>query len=376
MRQSIVHRIFWGLLLVGIGVVFLLVFTGAVTVDIGSLFGTFWPVILIMVGLQGILIQPRGGLWWNPIVLLIGVYFLGRNLGWFEWEIGDMMRIIGPAILILFGINVIFHGGGRSRRRHRRGYREDGWSPVRPPVPPEPPQGSEFGPSSSDYAPPPPPPPPQSFGDDGRYGPGADQASDTDGRPASAGTSINLGKKPAPEGEFGPRTTGSAAGPSFQEMPGPDPRGRDEHYWKHRYWKEHHVPPWQNASGDGRESHSKFIGDMVFGQDYFELRPMSISSFIGDTKLDLTRAHISPGETRIYVSSFIGDVKVFVPDDYSVGVRVVSSSLIGDVKVMDQKRGGLFNQMNVETPRFADASRQIVLIVSTFIGDVRVQKVG
>ena len=160
-------------------------------------------------------------------------------------------------------------------------------------------------------------------------------------------------------------------------MPNPNGPYHDARYWKHHYWKDHHRQPWRGGSEQAfREDYSRFIGDFVFDQDRFELKPMSISHFIGDTKLDLTRAQIPLGETRIYVSTFIGDVKVFVPDDYSVGVRVVSSSLIGDVKVMDQKRGGLFNQVNVETPRFIDASKQVVLVVSTFIGDVRVTKVG
>ena len=103
---------------------------------------------------------------------------------------------------------------------------------------------------------------------------------------------------------------------------------------------------------------------------------MTISHFIGDTTLDLTKAQIPLGETKVYVSSFIGDVKVFVPNDLSIGIQVVSSCLIGDVKVLDQKRGGMFNQMTVETPHFPDIDKRVVLVVSCFIGDVRVTKVG
>lgn len=317
MQPSTVHRIFWGLILVGVGAVFLLNQTGVLTVDIGDLFRNFWPVILILVGLQGLLIQRKGGFWWNPVVIVVGVFFLGRNLGWFDWDIGDMMKFVGPVILIVWGLNLLFRGG-RSRRANAEP--RDGWNSVTPP-PPEPP------------APPHEP---------------------------------DLGPPPAPDSIGG-----------FQEMPSPGQPHKDSQYWKHHYWKDHHQQPWKSVSGQAyRENHSRFIGDFVFGQDYFELKPMSISHFIGDTKLDLTRAQIPLGETRIYVSAFIGDVKVFVPDDYSVGIRVVSSSLIGDVKVMEQKRGGLINQVNVETPRFADASKQVVLVVSTLIGDVRVTKVG
>lgn len=324
MQPSIVHRFFWGLILIGVGAVFLLNQIGVVSIDIGDLFKNFWPVILILIGVQGLLIQRQGGFWWNPIVLLIGVYFLGRNLNWFEWDFGDMMRIVGPVILISWGLCVMTRGGRRSRSKR---WETDDWSSVTPPVPPEPPA--------------PPAPPTLS------------QTHDPDSPKASTFSG------------------------GYQEMPNPNQPYHETRNWKHQYWKDHHRQPWRSGSEqEVRENYSRFIGDFVFDQDHFELRPMSISHFIGDTKLDLTRAQIPLGETRIYVSTFIGDVKVFVPDDYSVGVRVVSSSLIGDVKVMDQKRGGLFNQVNVETPRFMDASKQVVLVVSTFIGDVRVTKVG
>jgi len=69
-------------------------------------------------------------------------------------------------------------------------------------------------------------------------------------------------------------------------------------------------------------------------------------------------------------------VKVFVPGDANVGIQVVSSSLIGDVRVWEQKRGGLFNSMSVESPYYADADKRVVLVASAFIGDVRVTKVG
>jgi len=49
---------------------------------------------------------------------------------------------------------------------------------------------------------------------------------------------------------------------------------------------------------------------------------------------------------------------------------------MGVVTVLDRKRGGLFNQMNVETPGYADSAKQVVIVVSSFIGDVRVTKVG
>ncbi len=115
-----------------------------------------------------------------------------------------------------------------------------------------------------------------------------------------------------------------------------------------------------------------YISVMTIGS----LSRWNISHFIGDTVLDLTKAQIPAGETRVHISSFIGDVKVFLPNDFEVGIHVVSSAFIGDVAVLDHKEGGIFKNMNIETPFYQDTDKKVTLVVSTFIGDVRVTKVG
>jgi lia operon protein LiaF len=336
MQSSTAHRLLWGIVIVTIGIVFLLNQTGFVTIDIGHLFSHYWPVLMIVFGMQGLLLQRGGAYWWNLLVVILGFMFLGRNLNWITWDFSDIIRLIGPIAIILIGINMIFRGN-RPRRRDRRENGEK-WNPITPPTPSTPPM------------PPGPPPAPPEWDEFER------------GNPYSA--------NPTADPIAPPTSTKSA----FEEQS--PPKANTQFYgWKQRHehkdwWKAHN---WNNPS---RDNHSRFIGDIHLGNDYWELRPMSISNFIGDTTLDLTKAQIPIGETRVYVSSFIGDVKVFVPNDFGVGIQVVSSCLIGDVKVLDQKRGGMFNQMSVETPSYADTDKRVVFIVSSFIGDVRVTKVG
>jgi len=339
MHSSMLHRLLWGVLIIAVGVVFLLNQIGLITMDIGDLFRTYWPVFLIVFGLQGMLLQQAGGFWWNSITVLIGCYFLGKNLDLLDWEFGDFIRILGPVAIILFGLNLIFKGNRPARKAsHSKG---DGWNSVHPSAPHEPP------------APPMPPGPP----------PVPPELEEFERR-----NSINLGKNPTsgPQGNFGSERSEDVPPP-----PKSDPYGNWKESSSHKDWWE--SRDWKHSC---KNTHSRFIGDVHLGNDYWELRPMNISHFIGDTTLDLTKAQIPVGETRVYVSSFIGDVKVFVPNDLGIGIQVVSSSLIGDVKVLGQKRGGLFNQMSVETPFFGDADKRVVLIVNSFIGDVRVTKVG
>jgi lia operon protein LiaF len=359
MHPSFLHRLFWGIVLVAMGAVFLLNQTGATSYNIGDLFANFWPVFIILFGLQGLLIQRAGGFLWNVLVILIGVVFLGRNLDWFAWNLGDMFKLIGPVILILFGINMIAKGGRPNQRRRSADYASNRWSPVTPPpVPPQPP----MTPSG------PPPAPPLSED------------------PNASFTGIDHFSAPSPPAEdyrterLEHREERRRHREERWQQRDERRRQRHEHHnqrhQNHHQQRNDHREWWSHGYDPNRQEHHRFIGDVHIGQDYWELRPMSISHFIGDTTLDLTNAQIPLGETRIYVSCFIGDVKVFLPNDLGVGIQVVSSSLIGDVKVLDHKRGGFFNQMSVETPSYSDTDKRVVLVASSFIGDVRVTKVG
>jgi len=331
MQTSIMSRLLWGVVLVAVGIVFLLNQLGVITMSIGEFFATYWPGFMIFFGLQGMITQRGQAFWWNSILILLGCYFLGRNLDLLSWELGDMIRLLVPIGLILFGINMIVKGNRPPAKREENGH-YDQWNPITPPTPPGP------------------PPVPPEYGE-----------FDRQERPADP-----IPPKP-PE-------------PPYTTYPDPDGdarcrgRGKDGN-WKHHgrkngWWEGH---DWHNPN---RIDYSRFIGDIHLGNDYWELRPTSISMFIGDTTLDLTKAQIPVGETRVYVSSFIGDVKVFLPNDMGIGIQVTSSCLIGDVKVLDQKRGGFFSQMSVETPYYADTDKRVILIVSSFIGDVRITKVG
>jgi len=103
---------------------------------------------------------------------------------------------------------------------------------------------------------------------------------------------------------------------------------------------------------------------------------MNLSHFIGDTVVDLTRAQIPLGETKINISAFIGDIKIFVPNDNTIGVILNMSSFIGESKFLNQREGGIFTSTNQQSTTYNDCERRIIINVSTFIGDVKVKKVG
>lgn len=431
MNPHFFHRLLAGLILITIGVMFLLDRLGLIDhFDIGHIFSIYWPVIIIVFALKGVFFEKRlrygwiGSYVWNLIALAIGVYFLARNLHWIDFSFGDLIKYMIPVVIILTGLGMVF-GPHRSYGRYRRrrdydwtaGYDDPGFVPHVPPMgrtnplerPDMPKSGADFPkgdmPKGSKDLPP----------LDGSDLPKAGDLPPLNAKdlPPSSGKDLPpMGdKKVPPFGKEVPPPVGSGAPAGGLGAPAGG-SGPYEHYgygaswkdakkhWKERgkqYWKEHkrcwrehrrqwrehrrHYNDhyyWDEGWGGGREvlHRAGFIGDLYLGQDDWELKPMNVSHFIGDTVIDLTRAIIPYGETRIDIAAFIGDVKLFIPDDMDVELCVTSSVFLGELNVLDRNENGFCKSMKLESPYYYEAEKKLRVNVSMFLGDVVVKKVG
>lgn len=315
-----VNRLIGAALLIGIGLlVFLHVWNGG-EFSLGYLISTFWPVIFLYLGLSNI--KERnfiGGL----ILLALGAHFLGNNLGFYFFSFSDLFRYAVPIALVGGGLYVLLSPRRRDRKYDKRRKEEDKFdAPPAPPVEPEPPYSDldrQFE---------------QKFG--------------------------KKAQKPDYSGyEFG------------GNMEKPKGFASYEHHEKYNHYG--HQP---NDFSGGKVNKSSFIGDIRLGDQYYELKPMNISQFIGDTVIDLTKAQIPYGETRIHISTFIGDIKVFAPKDMDIGIMVTSNSFIGDMNVLSNSKQGFMGNAVAETPGYREAGKKVRIIISVFIGDVKVNSVG
>lgn len=313
MKNGMSGRIIGGFVLIAIGVVFLLNQLGFTDISIGYLFSTYWPVFMILAGILTLVNRERGdsNFIWSLVLIALGLFFLGKNLGYLHISPSDFFKMFIPVMLIIAGLSILFKPRDRSRNKEEL--------PKTPPPPVDNPFEAPIDPA---FHPEMESPLDKIFGTTTKTG--ADQEE------KQYGDNMNYGK--------------------FQ----------------------------QGTNTGKREVLTKagFIGDVHLGQDYFQLQPMNISHFIGDTIIDLTKAQIPYGETKITVSAFIGDVKVFIPEDMDIGITATSSALIGDLKVLSQKRGGFLSNVNAQSPHYGEAGKRIKLVVSVFVGDVKVNMVG
>ena len=99
---------------------------------------------------------------------------------------------------------------------------------------------------------------------------------------------------------------------------------------------------------DWSESRHQVVGDLRYGRERWVLdKDLNLTNAVGDLKVDLTTAEITPGTHRIRVTQFVGETVIKVPDD--VTVRATADANVGELDVLgDQRSGaGLYIQREV-----------------------------
>ena len=123
MNRHFVSKTFWGLLFIAAGVLFLLHQQDIIHIDIAEIAGTYWPVILILVGLQG-MAAASGGIW-NIFIMLLGGYFLLRNLDVAFVQDMEIRQFAIPAVLIILGLSMLTRGSNRKREEKKAMLRQE-----------------------------------------------------------------------------------------------------------------------------------------------------------------------------------------------------------------------------------------------------------
>jgi hypothetical protein len=102
------RSIFFPLVLITIGLVFLLKTVGVIQNDPGELLFRLWPLLFIIGGIDHIL-QGKGWVW-AVISLGLGTVFLLANFNYLPEDALSLLLRLWPLILIAIGLDLIFQG--------------------------------------------------------------------------------------------------------------------------------------------------------------------------------------------------------------------------------------------------------------------------
>lgn len=93
---------------------------------------------------------------------------------------------------------------------------------------------------------------------------------------------------------------------------------------------------------------------------------------VGDVRLDMTGATIPVGETRIRIFSFVGDVRLVVPE--GVGISVSSLAFLTDSRMLGQERDTFFGSFHLSSDDYAVVERRVQLEMNAFVANIRVSR--
>jgi len=125
-------------------------------------------------------------------------------------------------------------------------------------------------------------------------------------------------------------------------------------------------PMWEAIT---TSSNSQFVGDIVRSGEY-AVTNEEFHLFVGDVRLDMSRARFPVGEAVIRLNGFVYDADLTVPDD--VGVAIVSNGFVVDTKLGAQHSSNFLSGVQVATANYATAERKLRVVMNSFVGDLRV----
>lgn len=138
------------------------------------------------------------------------------------------------------------------------------------------------------------------------------------------------------------------------------------------------APPqssWQSTTDANMISNylteNRFIGDIHLKLQSDDFRGGTVSTFIGDLKIDLSNVAITtPGDRFLTLSGFIGDATLQMPQNIPHSIQ--ASAVIGDFKVLGKRDGGFGLNRIYRSADYDQASVRLNVRVSFFIGDIKI----
>ena len=124
-------------------------------------------------------------------------------------------------------------------------------------------------------------------------------------------------------------------------------------------------PMWEPTTA----GNSQFVGDVVRSGEY-TVTSEEFRLFVGDVRLDMSRAQFPLGETVIRLNGFVYDADLTVPDD--VGVSISANGFVVDTKLGAQHSENFLSGVQLATANYPTAERKLRVVMNSFVGDIRV----
>lgn len=123
-----------------------------------------------------------------------------------------------------------------------------------------------------------------------------------------------------------------------------------------------------------RPSHGGAVGDIRIGETDWDLHDMETSIAAGQLRIDLTKARIPAGETRIKVNGGMGKIAILIPSYLALSVQAEVGA--GSITLPGKKDDGVGRQASFTSPGYDTAEKRVRLELSLMVGETTVSRVG
>ncbi len=123
------------------------------------------------------------------------------------------------------------------------------------------------------------------------------------------------------------------------------------------------------GTGAGTVKFSKFLGDLFIDCANVNLQNVEISIGVGDTEVKLHGGRLASGLNRMIISGFVGDIRVFIPNDMPYYIHC--SNFVGDIDAGGQHSSGFSNRIESQSADYDTAESKLYIAASNFLGDIK-----
>ncbi len=119
-------------------------------------------------------------------------------------------------------------------------------------------------------------------------------------------------------------------------------------------------------------SHVKyyFAGDMRVTKKW-DMSKSEIRMFAGDIRIDLGELDLPSGETKFTVTAFVGDVKLYAPQD--IGVSITTMSFVSNSRINGERMEYVGSGLDFTSEGYEKAKKKFKLIMNCFAAEVRLE---
>ncbi|AWE06856.1 hypothetical protein DCE79_05340 [Lysinibacillus sp. 2017] len=128
----------------------------------------------------------------------------------------------------------------------------------------------------------------------------------------------------------------------------------------------------KNHLAPAASEQNQLFGTTVAATEAYKWRDLQIQRFVGDITIDTTQTILPQGKSVIVIGQSLGKVRIIVP--YEVTIELHYSTLYGEATCLDYAPKQCINEQLQFEDGEKDAKRTLTLYVTTWIGDVEVQR--